>query len=78
MQLQHAMRSRLKSNAEWEALSHLERVLWCDRLAAPDLVAQAEIRAAAAHCSARQILDAWLYNGYISQAARAQARALEG
>lgn len=68
----------LKTNAEWESLSHLDRASWCARLDPTQIVAQASVRAAAARVSVRQILDAWIYHGYISETQRAQARALEG
>lgn len=63
----------MKTNEQWEAMSHLERTTWLDSLDLIHVRAQASVRAAAAKRSVQQILHAWLYHGYLSDERAAAA-----
>lgn len=55
----------MKTNAEWEAMSHLDRVDWINGLDLVRVRAQASVRAAACKRSVADVLNAWRYHGYL-------------
>lgn len=67
----------MKTNAEWEAMDHLERVAWLDGLSLLEVRAQASVRAAACKRSVADVFRAWLYHGYLSDERAAEALAAE-
>jgi hypothetical protein len=67
----------LKTNEQWEAMSHLERVAWVDGLDLVHVRAQASVRASASRRTVAQILDAWRLHGYLSDERATAALAAE-
>lgn len=55
----------LKSNTEWDAMSHEACRRWLARLDTRQLAAQADVRVAGGSASRTSVLMAWVTAGYI-------------
>jgi hypothetical protein len=56
---------RPKSNANWNAMSYVERYEWIRSLTDEQLLEQAGVRAMGARRTTAEMLDAWCVNGMI-------------